>query len=53
MYSNSEKLQMPCPQLQTSVVTLDILEVIPSSVIGGNLKDEQHELTAWGTPGNQ
>lgn len=53
MNSNSEKLEMPCPQFQTSVVTLDILEVIPGSVVGGNLMDEQQELTAWGTPGNQ
>lgn len=44
---------MPCPHLQTSMVTLDILEVIPGSVIGGNLMDEQQELRAWRTPGSQ
>lgn len=51
MHSNSEKLEVPCPQLQTSEITLDIFKVIPG--VGGNLMHEQQELIAWGAPDNQ
>lgn len=53
MKTNSEKLEMFHPHLQTSIVTFDILKVIPCSVIGGNLMDKQQELIAWRPSGSQ